>query len=127
MPQQPMRLAASILAALLIGIALPAHASKEATQKAKRHFKAAQKAYSSADYKASLSSFEKAYALRPLPGFLFNMAQCLTKLEQPAKAHALYTKYLQEHPKAHNRAIRRQTGLIDHHASCRHHSRTPRI
>ena len=105
MPQQTLRIAVSILTALLIGIALPAHASKEATQEAKRHFKQAQKSYSSGDHAGALSSFEKAYALRPLPGFLFNMAQCHSKLNQPAKAHALYAQYLKEHPKAQNKAL----------------------
>ena len=105
MPQLTLRLALPLLTAFMLTLASPASAATDSTQEAKRQFKLAQKAYSSQDYTGALSAFEKAYALRPLPGFLFNMAQCHTKMNQPEKAHGLYQKYVEQHPKAKNREM----------------------
>ena len=47
-------------------------------------------------YDEALAEFKRAYAIKPAPSILGNMALCAMKLERDAEAIELYTRYLKE-------------------------------
>ena len=47
-------------------------------------------------YDEALAEFKRAYAIKPAPSILGNMALCAMKLERDAEAIELYTRYLNE-------------------------------
>ena len=51
----------------------------------------------------ALEQYEKAFEAKPLPGFLFNIAQCHRNLGNIDQAIFSYRKYLREAPDADNR------------------------
>ena len=62
-------------------------------------------AYDRGDYQEALTRFSRAYALRPAPALLFNMAQAsrLSGKGHCAEALDLYERYLQRDPAPENR------------------------
>lgn len=56
------------------------------------------------DYQTALADFEQAYALDPRPSFQFNIGQCEKKLGHKELAVAAFRKYLDDAPRAPNRA-----------------------
>jgi hypothetical protein len=62
------------------------------------------KHYNLAEFEAALADFKEAYRLRPDPVFLFNIAQCHRRLDNPADAATFYRAYLREAQAAPNRA-----------------------
>jgi len=60
-------------------------------------------AFERKQYEQGLEAFEKAYALSPLPGFLYNLALGNRLLGRCAEAAELYRRYLAADPKAKNR------------------------
>jgi tetratricopeptide (TPR) repeat protein len=72
-------LAAVLLA--LAALASPlAHAADAGETKARALFKQGQQAYDLGEFDQALGHYSEAYKLKPLPGFLFNIAQCHRKL-----------------------------------------------
>jgi tetratricopeptide (TPR) repeat protein len=51
-------------------------------------------AYEQSQYQKALDAYVEAYRLLPLPGFLFNIAQCYRQLDQPEQAATFYRRYL---------------------------------
>jgi tetratricopeptide (TPR) repeat protein len=51
-------------------------------------------AYDLAEFQKALDAYSEAYRLRPLPGFLFNIAQCHRQLGHPERAAFFYRRYL---------------------------------
>ena len=51
-------------------------------------------AYEQAQFQTALDAYVEAYRLLPLPGFLFNIAQCYRQLGQPEQAATFYRRYL---------------------------------
>jgi tetratricopeptide (TPR) repeat protein len=51
-------------------------------------------AYDLAEFQKALDAYSEAYRLRPLPGFLFNIAQCHRQLGRPERAAFFYRRYL---------------------------------
>jgi len=51
-------------------------------------------AYAQGNFREALTAFEAAYQLAPLPGFLFNVAQCHRQLEDFTRAASAYRRYL---------------------------------
>jgi tetratricopeptide (TPR) repeat protein len=51
-------------------------------------------AYEQAQFQQALDAYVEAYRLLPLPGFLFNIAQCYRQLGQPEQAATFYRRYL---------------------------------
>ncbi|OJH37529.1 hypothetical protein BON30_29115 [Cystobacter ferrugineus] len=51
-------------------------------------------AYEQAQFQKALDAYVEAYRLLPLPGFLFNIAQCYRQLGQPEQAATFYRRYL---------------------------------
>lgn len=81
---------------LLSGLsALPAEARDAAETRAREHFRAGQQAYEARKYEDALKAFSEAYGLHPLPGLLFNIAQCHRKLGNYDRAAVFYQQYLE--------------------------------
>jgi tetratricopeptide (TPR) repeat protein len=51
-------------------------------------------AYDLGEFQKALDAYSEAYRLRPLPGFLFNIAQCHRQLGRPERASFFYGRYL---------------------------------
>nr|QKW93835.1 tetratricopeptide repeat-containing protein [Vitiosangium cumulatum] len=51
-------------------------------------------AYDLAEFQKALDAYSEAYRLMPLPGFLFNIAQCHRQLGHPERAAFFYRRYL---------------------------------
>jgi tetratricopeptide (TPR) repeat protein len=90
------RLAAVLL--VLLGLApLPAagaELSEAAKARARVKFTEGNEAYAQGDFHQALAAFDAAYALAPLPGFLFNVAQCHRQLGAFERAAFFYKRYL---------------------------------
>ncbi len=97
-----------IFVLLALGMALaaaprPAAAEDAATRAAKRHFTKGEKLFALGRFDEALVQYEKAFEAKPLPGFLFNIAQCHRNLGNIDQAIFSYRKYLRESPDAENR------------------------
>jgi tetratricopeptide (TPR) repeat protein len=66
-------------------------ANKEAAREA---FDGAQEAFQKGDFEKALAGFKQAYALYPVPDFVFNQATALEKLRRPAAAANALEHYL---------------------------------
>jgi tetratricopeptide (TPR) repeat protein len=98
------------LVALLLGLASPAGAAgeSEAEAQARTRFSEGNLAYDVGDFDKALKSFSEAYRLKPLPGFLFNMAQCHRQLGQYSRAAFFYRRYLSLVPDAASAPVVRE-------------------
>jgi tetratricopeptide (TPR) repeat protein len=65
-----------------------------AKAQAREKFNDGNTAYEQGDFRQALAAFEAAYQLAPLPGFLFNVAQCHRQLGDFARAASSYRRYL---------------------------------
>ncbi len=83
-------------AILLLCLAMPALAGDQGASK--RAFARARHAYALGEFDEALSLFKEAYDAAPLPGLLFNIAQCHRNLGHTAQAIFFYERYLEEHP-----------------------------
>lgn len=92
------RFSALALAVLLGLSSLPAAAaaevSDEAKAQAREKFTQGNEAYARGAFREALTSFDAAYKLAPLPGFLFNVAQCHRQLGAYERAAHFYRRYL---------------------------------
>jgi hypothetical protein len=82
------------LFALAPGPAVGAELTDEAKAQARVKFSEGNAAYEQGNFREALKSFEAAYQLAPLPGFLFNVAQCHRQLGDFAQAASAYRRYL---------------------------------
>lgn len=106
-----MRILVVILTLGLALFAAPRSAAAEdaATKAAKRYFTKGEKLFALGRFDEALEQYEKAFESKPLPGFLFNIAQCHRNLGNIDQAIFSYRKYLRESPDAENReAVERQ-------------------
>jgi hypothetical protein len=71
--------------------------NKAATEQARRHFKSGVKLYQDANYSAALAEFEAAYAVKPGPGSLQNIALCQKALFRYGEAADTLGKLLRRH------------------------------
>jgi tetratricopeptide (TPR) repeat protein len=99
--------AARLLAALLLlAVASRADAAGKGDEKAARtHFEAGEKAFKAGDFQAAITSYQAAYDAKPLPGFLFNIAQCHRHMGNHEQAVTFYRRYLALNPETPNRAV----------------------
>lgn len=80
-----------------------AHASAADDAKAKALFKEGEKEYNGGNFQAALEKYQQAYDLSPLPGFLFNEAQCYRQLGNFERASFMYGRFIDvSKPKAPN-------------------------
>ena len=63
---------------------------------ARTRFTDATKAFNLSQFEIALTGYREAYELTPLPGFLFNIAQCYRHLGQLATASFYYRRYRNE-------------------------------
>src|SRR5262245_2180230 len=92
----------SLFLALLVAIGhgwpSVVHAADETELRAKQKFKEGQAHFAAGRYREAASSYESAYALKPLPAFLFNLGQCYRNLREPARAITYFKAYLLDAP-----------------------------
>src|SRR6187399_627350 len=72
-------------------------ANAEATAEARRHFKLGIKLYQDTNYPGALAEFEAAYAAKPGPGSLQNIALCQKALFRYREAAATLEQLLKSH------------------------------
>ena len=84
-------------------LALPLLGSSQAHPQARALFEVATREYTSTDYTDALRDFQAAYAREPFVDILFNIAQCLRKLQRWHDATDAYRRYLREKPNAANK------------------------
>ena len=71
-----------------------AELTEEAKAQAREKFNDGNAAYEQGNFRQALAAFEAAYQLAPLPGFLFNVAQCHRQLGNYARAASSYRRFL---------------------------------
>jgi tetratricopeptide (TPR) repeat protein len=81
----------SLLSVLLLSAAVAR--ADDAETRAKERFKAAQAAYDLGQFDKALLGYSDAYALKPLPAFLFNIAQCHKQLGHWEQAAFFYRRF----------------------------------
>lgn len=79
---------------VLLFAAVSAHAQDAADTKAREHFKVAQAAYNLGQFDRALEGYSAAYAAKPLPAFLFNIAQCHKQLGSWEQAAFFYKRFI---------------------------------
>lgn len=95
--------ALAVFSVLAGAVPRAALAEDSATKTARRHFAKGDKLFALGRFDEALTHYESAYEARPLPGFLFNIAQCHRNLGHIDEAIFSYRKYLTEQPDAENR------------------------
>ena len=80
-------------------------AEAETIAKAKALFAEGNQHYSLGEFDQAMASYSLAYRLKPLPAFLFNIAQCHRKLGHYKDAIAMYQNYLVGVPDAANKDV----------------------
>lgn len=89
-----------LLLALLLGLASPARAD-DAADRAREHNKAAKKLFSVGLFDQAAKEYTRAYQAKPLPVFLFNLAQCHKRIpgrEHVERAMFYFKSYLANEP-----------------------------
>ncbi|MFY0563906.1 tetratricopeptide repeat protein [Archangium lansingense] len=69
-------------------------AGSEVESQARAKFSEGNLAYDLGEFQKALDAYSEAYRLMPLPGFLFNIAQCHRQLGRPERAGFFYRRYL---------------------------------
>ena len=75
------------------------------TERARALFSIGNRHYELGEYTQALEIYKKAYRVKPLPAFQFNIAQCHRKLGQHGEAVAMYQAYLVGVPDAQNKEL----------------------
>jgi tetratricopeptide (TPR) repeat protein len=88
---------------LLFAFARAAHAEDPSERAAKRHYDRGQKLYNLQKFEQALEQYQKAFDAQPLPGFLFNIAQCQRNLGDYDAAIFSFKRYLKLDPETEKR------------------------
>src|SRR5262245_44893353 len=116
------RAAGFLLATLvLLLLAGRAHAAK-GEKEARSLFQRAEMSFNLGKFPEALADYQAAYEAKPLPGFLFNIAQCYRNMGNPERARFFYRRYLALDPRSSNRRlvedlIEEMTRLMDKQAA----------
>src|SRR5438874_2068998 len=78
----------------LAGLAPRPAGGGELDAQIRTHLKLAQRAYDLGQFDEALRDFSEAYRLKPLPGILFNLAQCHRQMRSYERAAFFYRRYL---------------------------------
>jgi len=70
----------------------------DAESRARTHYAAGKALYGLGNYSDALRELLVGYSLVPKPQFLLNIGQCYRRLDDPAKARAMYKKFLDTAP-----------------------------
>ena len=93
------RTAAFVIVCSLALLGVQADAQDRATERAKLHNAEARKLFNLHKFKEAAEEYEKAYQARPLPIFLYNLAQCHARIPGPEskrKAVHFFESYLRD-------------------------------
>ncbi|AKJ00232.1 Hypothetical protein AA314_01858 [Archangium gephyra] len=71
-----------------------AEAGAQVESQARAKFSEGNIAYDLGEFQKALDAYSEAYRLMPLPGFLFNIAQCHRQMGRPERAGFFYRRYL---------------------------------
>jgi len=93
------RLLAVVVCVALAVAPSAADARPSSDRRARVLFEAGQKAYNRGQFADALKKYLEAYDIKPLPGFLFNVAQCHRHLAQYERAAFFYKRYLALSPR----------------------------
>jgi tetratricopeptide (TPR) repeat protein len=80
-------------------------------KQARAHFKKAERAFNLGKFAEALISYQAAFEAKPLPAFVFNIAQCHRNLDDPERALFFYRRYLALDPQGPHRKL--VEGLIE--------------
>jgi len=86
----------------VVAAAMPALGRDAAEVRARDQFRVGQAAYAAGEYERALTAFSAAYGLQPVPGLLFNIAQCHRKLGNYERAAVFFQQYLYLSPSNEN-------------------------
>ncbi len=100
-------LAGAALALALVHVGT-ARAADPAEERARAEFKKGKTAYDLGRFEDALTAYSAAYELKPLPAFLFNMAQCHKQLGRWERAVFFYKRYLDLAPTARDAGTARK-------------------
>jgi hypothetical protein len=101
---------ALVLVATLAG-AVRAEGTGDNEKEARRLFQEAELSFNVGKFAEALAAYQAAYEAKPLPGFLFNIAQCYRNMGDYERARFFFRRYLTLDPRTPNR--RRVEALID--------------
>jgi hypothetical protein len=91
-------------------VAAPAAAaSRDPESRARELFHVGEAHFIAGRYREAALAYERAYAAKPLAGFLFNLGQCYRNLDRPVRALSYFKAYLLDAPHAANRAAVQRT------------------
>jgi hypothetical protein len=107
---------ALVLVALVAALSAPARAEGEPPKggdekEARRLFQQAELSFNVGKFAEALTDYQAAYEAKPLPGFLFNIAQCYRNMGDYERARFFFRRYMTLEPRSPNR--RRVEALID--------------
>jgi hypothetical protein len=80
-----------------------AKAASEDEKQARALYERAEKSFDVGKFTDALADYQAAYEAKPLPGFLFNIAQCYRNMGDFDRARFFFRRYLAVDPRAPNR------------------------
>jgi tetratricopeptide (TPR) repeat protein len=95
----------SCLPVLAPGPALAAAPPSPGGREARELFQKAEMSFNLGRFSDALADYQAAYQAKPLPGFLFNIAQCYRNLQSYERARFFYRRYLALEPRSANRRL----------------------
>jgi tetratricopeptide (TPR) repeat protein len=116
-------LSISIVATVGAALTSPLAAAAAGTEKeARALFQRAEMSFNLGKFPEALTDYQAAYEAKPLPGFLFNIAQCYRNMGNYERARFFYRRYLALEPRTSNRRlvedlIAEMTRLLDKQAA----------
>jgi tetratricopeptide (TPR) repeat protein len=84
---------ASLILIMTAGVGAPAD-SPASDQEARALFRRGELNFYAGNYQEALGNYQRAYQVKPLPGFVFNIAQCYRNLGNYERAGFFYRRYL---------------------------------
>lgn len=90
----PLLVAVALAVSPLSARAASADAGSQVESQARAKFSEGNLSYDLGEFQKALDAYSEAYRLMPLPGFLFNIAQCHRQLGRPERAGFFYRRYL---------------------------------
>lgn len=115
---------ALVLVAAIDSAARAEGAGKDAEKEARRLFQSAELSFNVGKFAEALADYQAAYEAKPLPGFLFNIAQCYRNMGDYERARFFFRRYLSLDPRSPNR--RRVEALTDEMTRKLQESPTPK-
>jgi tetratricopeptide (TPR) repeat protein len=121
MMRRPGILVLVLLFAVAAAPAARAGGGGNSEKEARALFQRAEMAFNLGKFSDALTDYQAAYQAKPLPGFLFNIAQCYRNMGNYERARFFYRRYLALEPRTSNRRlvedlIAEMTRLLDKQA-----------